>query len=247
MLTPFVFRKIISYLLQAISSQNWNKLSNYLPGANNIPNFGDKIHKGARMLEEKTVYDFYYKLCSHWQNPTKVVINSNEPGTFLTKYKPELNGLDDQQQMMVLDILTYLTDDILVKVDRASMASSLETRLPYLDHKLIEYAWTIPQALKLRNGSGKWILKEILNRYVPKSFTDRPKMGFAVPIDNWLRGPLRDWAQNLLSEKRLKREGYLNPHLITNKWNEHLSGKKNWQHELWDILMFQDWLDKNKG
>ena len=203
------------------------------------------MHKGANVLGAKTLYELYYMLCSHWQNPSMALLNSNEPGTLLTKFKPNLEELNNQEQMMVLDLITYLPNDILVKVDRAAMATSLETRTPFLDHKLINYVWKIPQSLKFRDGNGKWILKKILNQYVPKNLTERPKMGFGIPIDKWLRGPLRDWAENLLSEKRLQHEGYFNHDLIRNKWLEHLSGKKNWQSDLWDILMFQSWIDIN--
>ena len=197
------------------------------------------------MLNTKNFSDIYYTLCSHWENPTKIVLNSEEPGTFLTKFKPNLKYLNHQQQMMTLDLLTYLPDDILVKVDRAAMASSLETRVPFLDHKLIEHVFKIPHSLKYRNGNGKWILKRILNQYVPKSLTQRPKMGFEIPIGSWLRGPLRDWAENLLNEKRLNQENFFNTKFVRAKWLDHLDGKKNWQHDLWDILMFQVWLEKN--
>jgi asparagine synthase (glutamine-hydrolysing) len=242
-LMPSSFRKIVASGLQSISPQNWSKISKFIPILNQYVNFGDKMHKVANTLEAKTLSDYYYMLSSHWQNPTEVVINSKEPGTLLTEFKPELKGLNSQQQMMALDFITYLSNDILVKLDRAAMASSLETRVPFLDHKLIEYVWKIPHSLKFRNGQGKWILKQILNQYVPKNLTERPKMGFGIPIDTWLRGPLRDWAENLLNEKRLTQEGYFNPKLIRNKWAEHLSEKRNWQYHLWDILMFQAWID----
>lgn len=242
---PLSLRKILKSGLQSISPQNWSKISKLLPGFSEYSNFGDKIYKVANVLEAKTLYDLYYMLCSHWQNPTEAVINSKEPGTLLTEIKTELKGLNSQQQMMALDFITYLPNDILVKVDRAAMASSLETRVPFLDHKLIEYVWKIPQSLKLRDGQGKWILRQILNQYVPKNLTERPKMGFGVPIDTWLRGPLKDWAENLLNEKRLQQEGYFNPKLIRDKWSEHLNGKKNWQYDLWDVLMFQAWIDAN--
>lgn len=242
---PLPLRKILSSGIKSISPQYWNKLLKLLPSLNFHNNFGDKIHKGANVLDSKNLSDLYYRLVSHFERPSEIVINSKEPSTFLTNYKPEMLGLDEQQQMMALDSISYLPDDILVKVDRASMASSLETRIPFLDHKLIEYVWKIPHSLKYRNGKGKWILRQILNKYVPKNLTEKPKMGFAVPIDTWLRGPLRDWAENLLNEKRLNEEGYFNPKLIIDKWTEHLSGKRNWQHHLWDILMFQAWIDAN--
>ena len=245
-LMPLRFRKFIVYLIQSIPPKNLSKISKFLPVLNQYSNFGDKMHKGANVLKAKSLYNLYYMLCSHWQDPTAVVINSIEPGTLLTEFKPELTGLNSQQQMMALDLITYLPDDILVKVDRAAMASSLETRVPFLNHRLIEYVNKIPQSLKLRNGQGKWILKQILNQYVPKNLTERPKMGFGVPIDAWLRGPLRDWVESLLDEKKLQQEGFFNPKLVRDKWTEHLSGNRNWQSELWDVLMFQAWIITNK-
>ena len=244
-LIPLSCRKILSSGLKILSSQNWQRISKVLPSSSQYHNIGDKIYKGVDALKAKTLSDLHYILSSHWQNPTEIVLNTKQPATIFNELRPRLKDLNDQEQMMALDFVTYLPDDILVKVDRASMASSLETRIPFLDHKLIEYVWKIPHSLKYRNGKGKWILRQILNKYVPKNLTERPKMGFAVPIDTWLRGPLRDWAENLLNEKRLSEEGYFNPKLIRDKWTEHLSGKKNWQHHLWDILMFQAWIDAN--
>jgi asparagine synthase (glutamine-hydrolysing) len=246
-LMPLFSRKILSSLIQAISPQKWNQISKILPSFFlQYANFGDKIHKGANVLKAETINQLYYMLTSHWQNPTEVALRSNEPGTFLTEFKPHLKSLNSQEQMMVLDFISYLPDDILVKVDRAAMATSLETRAPFLDHKLIEYVWKIPQSYKLRKGQGKWILRKILNKYVPKNLTQRPKMGFGVPIESWLRDPLRDWAENLLDEKRLRQEGYFNAKEIRNKWNQHLSGKVNWHYHIWDILMFQSWIDKSR-
>ena len=242
---PFTLRKTLASTIKSISPHNLDKILKFIPILDQPTNFGDKIYKGADVLNTKNFSDIYYTLCSHWKNPTKIVLNSKEPGTLLTKFKPNINYLNTQQQMMALDFLTYLPDDILVKVDRAAMASSLETRLPFLDHNLIEYVSKIPHSLKFKNGHGKWILKKILNQYVPKSLTQRPKMGFEIPLGSWLRGPLRDWAENLLNEKRLNQENFFNTKLIRDKWLEHLNGKKNWHHHLWDILMFQAWLEKN--
>jgi asparagine synthase (glutamine-hydrolysing) len=244
---PLPLRKILSSSIKSISPQHWNKLLKLLPSLNFHNNFGDKMHKGADVLDSKNLSDLYYRLVSHFKRPSEIVINSKEPNTFLTNYKPEMPGLDEQQQMMALDSISYLPDDILVKVDRAAMATSLETRVPFLDHRVVEYIWQIPQSLKLRNGQSKWILRQILYQYVPKKLIERPKMGFGIPIDSWLRGPLRDWAENLLNETRLQQEGYLNSDQIRIKWTEHLSGKRNWQYHLWDILMFQSWLETNKN
>ena len=244
-LIPLSCRKILSSGLKILSTQNWQRILKVSPSTSQYHNFGDKIYKGIDALKAKTLTDLYYILSSHWQNPTEIVFSTKESETIFNEFIPMLKDLNGQEQMMVLDFITYLPDDILVKVDRASMASSLETRIPYLDHKLIEYVWKIPHSLKYRNGQGKWILRQILNKYVPKNLTERPKMGFGVPIDAWLRGPLRDWAENLLDEKRLSEEGYFNPKLIRDKWTEHLCGKRNWQNHLWDILMFQAWIDAN--
>ena len=242
---PISLRKILANAAKKVSPNSWNMLLRFVPGLNKQINFGHKIHKGIDALKTDNLLDLYFILTSHWQNPTTVVKNSSEPEILLSKIKSELSILNNYEKMMAIDQITYLPNSILVKIDRASMASSLETRVPFLDHELIEYAWKIPHKFKLRNGEGKWILKKILSKYVPKILTDRPKMGFGIPLGDWLRGPLRDWAENLLDEKRLIQEGFLNPKLIREKWTEHLSNKNNWQYDLWNVLMFQAWIDSN--
>jgi asparagine synthase (glutamine-hydrolysing) len=148
---------------------------------------------------------------------------------------------------MLLDAQEYLPDDVLVKVDRASMSVGLETRAPLLDHRLFELAWRLPPGMKIRNGSGKWILRQVLYRHVPKALVDRPKMGFALPLDGWLRGELRPWAESMLDEARLRREMYVDPGVVRQRWQEHQSGARQWHQQLWRILMFQAWVERVSG
>lgn len=245
---PKPVRGLVAMGLHRISPQAWNQVGKackaLLPRSARFADLGDKLHKGAKVLESDSVDALYLGLVSHWDDPASVVRGSAEPATLLTGDIPRLTGLDDVQRMMALDMLTYLPDDILVKVDRAAMAVSLETRVPFLDHRVVEYAWRLPQSMKLRNGQSKWILRQVLYRHVPKALIERPKMGFGVPIGAWLRGPLRQWAEALLDQKRLESEGFFYPGMIRKKWTEHLSGARNWEHHLWDILMFQAWYEQ---
>ncbi len=204
----------------------------------------DRLPKLARVLRHQCGEAFYRDLVSHWEQPDTVVHGAREPETLLN----QSNGIPDlpdlRNRMMLLDMLTYLPDDILTKVDRASMAVSLEARVPLLDHRLVEFAWRIPLKFKVHDGQGKWLFRQVLHRYVPRELMDRPKMGFGVPIEYWLRGPLRDWAEELLDEKRLRKEAFFDPAPIRRKWQEHVMGKRRWHYHLWDVLMFQAWLDR---
>jgi asparagine synthase (glutamine-hydrolysing) len=186
----------------------------------------------------------YLGLVSHWKDPGALVLGADEPQTLLTDRDSWADLPDFTQRMMYLDLVTYLPDDILAKVDRASMAVGLEARVPLLDHRVVEYAWRVPLRWKLRGGQGKWLLRQVLYRYVPPALIERPKMGFGVPLDTWLRGPLRDWAAALLDERRLRDEGLLEPGPILAKWREHQGGERNWQYCLWYVLMFLAWLEQ---
>jgi asparagine synthase (glutamine-hydrolysing) len=186
---------------------------------------------------------------SYWFAPSELVVDGQEPNTLLSD-APEERRLDQfTEQMMLLDTLTYLPDDILVKVDRASMAVALEVRAPLLDHRVLEFAWRLPLALKMQGGVGKLVLRKLLSRYVPPELFERPKTGFGVPLYRWLRGPLRDWAENLLDERRLEQDGYLKPRPIRKVWQSFLAGKSEWAYGgelLWSVLMFQAWLEHER-
>lgn len=244
---PLRVRSLAAAGIRGISPAGWDKLLGPLISFLRAPlhqaNIGDKLHKGAGVLGTRTIDELYLGLVSHWE-PSGLVIGGNEPETYLRGNPLRLAELDDAQRMMAMDAVTYLPDDILCKVDRAAMAVSLETRVPFLDHRVVEFAWSIPHAMKMRGGIGKWILRQVLYRYVPSGLIERPKMGFGVPIGHWLRGPLKDWAEALLDEGRLRREGYFNPAVIRKCWAEHLHGKRNWEHHLWGVLMFQAWLGR---
>ena len=239
---PLGLRRVLGNVIRSLPPNTWDQLGRPL----SIMRLGDKLHKGSTLLDKKSVTDLYGAMVSHWDNPADLVIGGEENLGSFAGLQASFKGLNDVERMMATDMQTYLPDDILAKVDRAAMAVGLETRVPLLDHKLIEFAWSLPLEYKLRKGLTKWVLRQVLYRYVPPRMVDRPKMGFGVPIDQWLRGPLRDWAENLLSKNRLQQEGFLNPIPIIKKWNEHLSGKRNWQYHLWDILMFQAWLESNR-
>lgn len=244
---PLPMRKLAAQGIRAISPQAWNRvfglLAPLLPEHSRFRLPGDKLHKAAAIFAAGRPEEIYLRLVSHWEDPASLVLGTEEPVTPMTDPAPSLDGADFEARMMYLDSITYLPDDILVKVDRAAMGVSLETRVPLLDHRIVEFAWRVPLSMKIRDGQSKWLLRQVLYKYVPKELIERPKMGFGVPLDQWLRGPLREWAEDLLSEERLKREGFLDPIPVRQKWQEHLSGRRNWAYYLWDVLMWEAWLE----
>lgn len=207
-------------------------------------NIGDKLHKGADTLVYKDFKSFYLNyLTAHCREPHKIVIGGSDPQYL--DFRMNDTVLDNKTLMNLIDHLSYLPDDILCKVDRAAMGVSLETRVPLLDHTVVEYAAKVPHALKNFEGEAKWPLKQVLYKYVPKELIDRPKKGFGIPLEKWLRGGLRGWAGDLLREDKIKEQGFFHPDMIAKLWEEHLSGSRNWSYLLWNILMFQAWYENN--
>ncbi len=230
--------------LTAVSPEGWDKVFStvgpLLHRRLRVRLPGDKVHKFAGVVTSSSPEEMYRRLVSHW-SPESVVLEPGEPPTVLTDRARWADVGDITRRMMFLDLVSFLPDDILAKVDRASMGVSLEARVPLLDHRVVEFAWRLPLSMKIREGEDKWILRQVLYRYVPKDLIERPKMGFGIPIGAWLRGPLRGWAEDLLDEGRLKRERFFRPEPVLAAWREHLSGRRNWSYQLWDVLMFQSW------
>lgn len=210
------------------------------PLLNKVPfNMGDKLQKLARLMDADSPYAIYKKLLTHWDAASGQML--------LPELAADLEARSLTEVMMYMDTKRYLPDDILVKVDRAAMAVSLETRIPFLDHRVVEFAWSLPENLKLRDGQSKWIVRQVLNRYVPSQLYTRPKMGFGVPIDKWLRGPLKDWAQDMLSQAMLAKHNLVDPKEVQQKLREHMAGTRNWQYHLWDVLILQSWCEAHYG
>lgn len=247
---PKPLRAAAAKVLTSASPSAWTKFGDIagemLPRIARVNRLGDKVHKGAPLLQSNSIDELYSGMISSWPEPEAVVIGASEPPSQATGLTPQLGGLDGIERMIALDLLGYLPDDILAKVDRAAMAVSLETRVPFLDHDIVEFAWRLPLGLKIRGGESKWILRQVLHRYVPPSLIERPKMGFGVPIGEWLRGPLRPWAEELLDEQRLRNEGFFRPEPIRNMWQRHLCRSMNEEYKLWAVLMFQSWLKAHR-
>ncbi|MBA2525857.1 MAG: asparagine synthase, partial [Pyrinomonadaceae bacterium] len=258
---PRPLREVASTMLRVASAKRWKSsgevVSQRPVNADSVKtsiraigrhsNLNQKLNMLGEVIAAETSDKLYTVLISHWKNAPDVVVGENgRPAS--NKDSTCQSGLADfTERMMCLDAVTYLPDDILVKLDRASMAASLEARAPLLDYRVVEFAWKVPMRMKIRNQDGKWLLRRLLSKYVPREITERPKMGFDVPIAAWLRGPLRDWTEALLDERRLAKDGFFRAAPIRQKWREHSSGARNWQHQLWCILMFQEWLSSQQN
>jgi len=249
---PQSARKAAAKLIRVFPPATYDRLlgglAPYLPGLARPSTLGERMHRLAEVLAIRNPDALYRHLISFWKSPADVVLSDGAPGSSpappACRLLEPLPLADIAQRMMFLDLVNYLPEDILAKVDRASMGVSLEARLPLLDHRVVEFAAGLPISLKIRAHQGKWLLRQVLYQYVPRELVERPKMGFSVPIERWLRGPLRDWAEELLNADRLRHEGFFRPEPIHQLWAEHLSGRHNWQGHLWCILMFQAWVER---
>jgi asparagine synthase (glutamine-hydrolysing) len=242
---PGFLRKAIAKTILSFTpaqlNQAYQLFKPMLPGSLKSSNPGNHLLKIAGILSLDTNWDIYQKLVTIGSSNNILLSKTDFGGSGKEYFDTLPEGTEFASRMMLTDSLTYLPDDILCKVDRAAMGVSLETRVPFLDHRVAAFAWSLPLNLKIRDGKGKWLLRELLYKYVPKNLIERPKMGFGLPIDSWLRSPLKDWAESLLNEKDLNDLGYINTPKVRSMWNEHLSGRKNLQYELWNILMFRAW------
>jgi asparagine synthase (glutamine-hydrolysing) len=243
-LPAWVNRRLAAPLLRMGSETFWERVAVLIPRRLRPSQFGHKVHKLAASLSVHDPDALYLQMVSHWREPEAIVRHSREPKGPLWDPRNRALVPDLVERMQLVDTLTYLPDDILTKVDRASMAVALETRVPLLDHRVVEQAWRLPRRYKLRDGRGKWLLRQILYRHVPPSLVERPKMGFGVPLDQWLRGPLREWAERLLDGERLRRQDLFEVEPIRRRWAAHLAGE-NWAYPLWNVLIAQAWIERN--
>lgn len=238
-------------LVHGLEPDTWNQLFQtidpFLPRRLRLRGGGEKLHKFAQALGAQDPDELYRIFVSQWQEPRRIALGAKELRSLIEDPESCPKGLDFVERMMFLDQMTYLPSDILTKVDRASMSTNLEARVPFLDNDVVHFAWSLPLSVKIRNKIGKWPLRQLLKRYIPENLFERPKAGFGVPVGDWMRGPLRDWAEELLSEKRLSDGGYFDVKRVRAEWADHLAGRRKAQYRLWSILMFEGWRQWNRS
>ena len=246
--TPAGLRKVAARGVMSVPSSTWNNVARrigyVIPPLRHQRRVGENMHKLSGVLAARGPQEIYAQLISHWHDGDGLVLGANSNRQAVEKGDLGLDGSEYAQKMLLMDQTNYLPNDILTKVDRASMGVSLEARVPLIDHRVFEFAWRLPLTMKVRERQSKWILRQLVYRMIPADLMERPKAGFGIPIGEWLRGPLKQWAGDLLDESRIRRDGYFDAALVVTKWNEHLRGIGSWHYDLWDILMFQAWLDK---
>lgn len=241
---PHGARHALARIIETVPPQHWGMLASMLPRRWRPHSGGTRAHFLAGMLRDCSDVS-YRRLVSHWHNPQDLLPDANEVSSPVWSDPALLPHDDSLKAIQLIDILTYLPDDLLVKMDRASMAASLEVRVPFLNHNLVEWCMRLPKSVRIDRNSSKWMLRSIAQKYVPRELIERPKMGFACPIGEWLRGPLRDWAESLLGEKHLAQDGLLNPRPIREKWRQHLERHADWQYHLWIALQYLEWRRAN--
>jgi len=238
---PAPARRLVSALLRSIGPQTWNAVGAAVPGFRTGGALGDQVHKLAGVLGFADRAGLYADLTQFWRDPEQIMPAHADTAVRADRHWAEGVLQDTVELMQLCDMQTYMIEDVLAKVDRASMAVSLESRVPLLDHRLLELSWRLKPDQKIRGGQGKWLLRQVLYRYVPAPLIDRPKQGFAIPLAEWLRGPLRPWAEDLLSPSALSDTGLFTSDIIGRRWAQHVTGARNWAPHLWNILMAQAW------
>ncbi|OOZ73868.1 asparagine synthase (glutamine-hydrolyzing) [Solemya velum gill symbiont] len=242
---PHPLRRLLGSLIRLLPVAGWDGVNSLLRSRQAVAQLGDKAHKLAERLQHTaSLDDLYFALVSEWLNPDRILQSSSSKTMAAVGNDKLPVGLPPVEAMMLQDSLNYLPNDILCKVDRAAMSVSLETRIPFLDHRVAETAWRLPLSMKMRDNTGKWMLRQLLYRKVPQELIERPKTGFAIPVGQWLRGPLREWGEMLLNETRLEQEGFFNPQVVRETWQQHQGGRYDWTARLWSLLMFQAWLER---
>ena len=238
---PAPLRALLAAGVRTVPPEAWDAITGLLPKRARDVLSGRRLYKAAGSFRYRDADSFYRAIVTQWDNPDAMVPQGHEPHGILWDKRVSSDVPDFVERMQFFDLVTYLPDDILTKVDRASMDVALEVRVPLLDHRVVDFAFRLPTHQKMRAGQGKWLLRQVLDRHVPRALVERPKQGFGVPIVSWLRGPLRAWAEDLLDARRLKEGGLVDPAPVRRVWAAHLNGGRNLEYPLWTVLMLEAW------